>query len=193
MRGLICDDHPLMREALVAAMQDRWPDVSFALAGDYPAAWAHAEMQPDFALVDLSMPGAEPAAGLAGIRARAPEAVLLVVTGLTDPQILEPVRACGVAGVFSKNAEADLLMEAIRAHLPGLEAFEAGRLPPRQAEVLARLAQGMTNKEIARELGISPATVKIHVARLMTWLGAVNRTDAVVRAQQARVLSRAPR
>ena len=62
------------------------------------------------------------------------------------------------------------------------------RLPPRQQQVLELLSQGLTNKEIALRLGISPATVKIHVARLQGWLGAVNRTDAVAKAQRARMI-----
>ncbi len=188
MRGLICDDHPLMREALAGAMRDRWPDVSLSVCGDYPGAWAEAETQPDFCLVDLSMPGAEPIAGLEGLRARAPDAVIFVVTGIEDPQVLAAVRACGVAGIHSKNADPELLMAAIRAAAPGLQALEARRLPPRQRQVLALLAEGLTNKEIALRLGISPATVKIHVARLTAWLGAVNRTDAVVRAKTARMI-----
>lgn len=189
MRGLICDDHPLMREALAGAMRDRWPDVGLDEAGDYPSAWALAETaRPDFLLVDLSMPGAEPVAGIEGLRKRAPEAAMLVVTGIQDEAVLEAVRACGVAGVYSKNAEAELLMEAIGARVPGLKACEAARLPPRQREVLGLLAEGLTNKEIARRLGISPATVKVHVARLSEWLGAVNRTDAVARAQKARII-----
>ncbi|MEW5686540.1 MAG: response regulator transcription factor [Pseudomonadota bacterium] len=189
MRGLICDDHPLIREALAAGMRERWPDVALAEAGDYPGAWAAAETaRPDFCLVDLSMPGAEPVEGLSGLRARAPDAVVMVITGLTDAGLLDQVRACGVAGVYSKNAEPEVLMEAIRARLPGLQALEARRLPPRQQQVLALLAEGLTNKEIAQRIGISPATVKIHVARLTAWLGAVNRTDAVARAQKARLI-----
>jgi DNA-binding NarL/FixJ family response regulator len=90
--------------------------------------------------------------------------------------------------VYSKNADAELLMDAILARLPDLKTCEAARLPPRQREVLALLAEGQTNKEIALRLGISPATVKIHVARLTSWLGAVNRTDAVARAQKARLI-----
>jgi DNA-binding NarL/FixJ family response regulator len=188
MRGLICDDHPLMRQALVAAMRDRWPDLILDEAGDYPSAWAYAEAGPHFCLVDLGMPGAEPLAGLAGLRARAPGALLLVLTGLSDAGLLAAVKACGVAAVFSKNTEAPALIEAIRAAVPELQALEAVRLPPRQQEVLGLLAEGLTNKEIALRLGISPATVKIHVARVTNWLGAVNRTDAVARAQRSRLI-----
>lgn len=188
MRGLICDDHPLMREALAGVLRDRWPNVALDEAGDYPSAWALAEAGPDFCVVDLGMPGAEPVVGLAGLRARAPAAVVVVLTGLTDEGLLDAVRACGVAGVHSKNTDTDVLIEAIRAAIPELQFVEAARLPPRQQEVLGLLAEGLTNKEIALRLRISPATVKIHVARLTSWLGAVNRTDAVARAQRARMI-----
>jgi len=188
MRGLICDDHPLMREALAGALRDRWPDLALDEAGDYPAAWAAAERGPDLCVVDLDMPGATPVAGVTGLRIRAPDAVLLVLTGLADTVLLDQVRACGVDGLFSKNTDVAVLVDAIRAAAPELQAMETARLPPRQAQVLALLAGGLTNKEIALRLGISPATVKIHVARLSQWLGAANRTDAVARAQRQRLV-----
>lgn len=187
MRGLICDDHPLMREALVATMQDRWPGLILDEAPDYPTAWARAEAAPDFCLVDLDMPGSTPLAGLAELRARAPDAKLLVLTGLTDAALLEQVRT-GVAGLFAKNTEAEVLIDAIAAALPELAALAAARLPPRQQQVLELLAEGLTNKEIARRLGIAPETVKIHVARVQSTLGAANRTETVIRAQRARMV-----
>lgn len=187
MRGLICDDHPLMREALGGAMRERWPDLVIDEAGDFPTAWTKA-VGVQFCLVDLGMPGAEPLAGLATLREKAPKATLLVVTGLTDETLLRQVRDCGVAAVLSKNTDADALIEAIRVVLPDLRTLEASPLPPRQQQVLQLLADGLTNKEIALRLGISPSTVKIHVARVMSWLGAVNRTDAVARAQRGRMI-----
>lgn len=188
MRGLICDDHPLMREALVAAMRRRWPELTLDEAGDYPAAWALAELGPDFCLVDLSMPGSAPVEGLTSLRARAPEAVVLVVTGVDDPELLDAVRRCGVAEVCSKNAEPTILMETIRARVPALLALEHKRLPPRQMQILRLMAEGLTNKQVAQRLGIAPATVKVHVARLVAELGAVNRTDAVARANAKQIL-----
>lgn len=190
MRGLICDDHPLMREAVVGAVRDRWPGLTLDEAGDYPGAWTLAEAGPAFCLVDLDMPGADPVAGLTALRERAPGALILVLTGLTDEALLAAVRAAGAAAVFSKNTDADVLIASIAERLPELVAMEAARLPPRQREVLDLLAEGLTNKEIARRLSISPATVKIHVARLTAWLGAANRTDAVARAHRARILRR---
>lgn len=188
MRGLICDDHPLMREAVAGALRDRWPNLTVDEAGDYPTAWSLAGRGPAFCLVDLDMPGAEPVAGMRSLRAQAPDALILALTGLTDTPLLDAVRACGVAEVFSKNTDAALLIDRIAELLPELQGAEAARLPPRQQAVLGLLAEGLTNKEIARRLSISPATVKIHVARLTTWLGATNRTDAAVRAHRARVI-----
>jgi len=187
MRGLICDDHPLMREALAGAVRARWPNLTIVEAADYPSAWRAAEAHVQFALVDLGMPGAEPLVGLEELRARAPDATILVVTGFTDEALLDAVRALGVV-VLSKNEDAERLIDAIAQALPALQGREASRLPVRQQQVLKLLAEGLTNKEIALQLGISPATVKIHVARLTSWLGAVNRTDAVARAQRARMV-----
>lgn len=188
MRGLICDDHPLMREALVAAMRVRWPDVVLDEAGDYPTAWALADSAPNFCLADLSMPGGDPLEGLGILRARAPDAVLIVITGVDDMSLLDAVRRCGVAEVCSKNTAPAALMETIRAHVPGLRALELKALPPRQLQVLRLMGEGMTNKQIAQRLGISPSTVKIHMARLFEALGAVNRTDAVGRGKSAGIL-----
>lgn len=187
MRGLICDDHPLMREALAGAVRARWPNLTIVEAADYPSAWQAAEGDVQFALVDLGMPGAEPLAGLEELRARAPDATILVVTGFTDQALLDAVRALGVVAL-SKNDDPEHLIEAIAEALPALQGRQASRLPARQRQVLELLAQGLTNKEIALQLGIAPATVKIHVARLTSWLDAVNRTDAVARAQRARLV-----
>lgn len=188
MRGLICDDHPLIRAALVAAMRARWPDLTLDEAADFPTAWTLAESGPDFCLVDLSMPGSGPLEGLAGLRARSPVAVLVVVTGVDDPNLLEAVRGCDVAEVCSKNTDPSILMETIRARVSGLRALELAGLPPRQRQVLRLMGEGMTNKQIAQRLGISPSTVKIHLARLVDELGAVNRTDAVARAKTVGLL-----
>jgi len=188
LRGLICDDHPLMREALIGTLRHHWPSIETVPAGDYPTAWALAAQAPDFCLVDLCMPGAEPIAGLQELKSRAPGAVIMVITGVNDSVLLDHVRACGVAGVYPKNAAPELLVEAIGARLPQLGDQEATRLPARQQQILTLLAEGLTNKEIAKALGISPATVKVHVSRIATWFGAANRTEAVANAQKAGLL-----
>lgn len=188
MRGLICDDHPLLREALTEAVRHRWPEVELVACGDFPSAWGLAATQIDFCIVDLSMPGATPLKGVAKLCEQAPHMSVFVLTGLEDTALLNDIRAAGVRDVYSKNTEPDLLLQAIGLSVPALQVFEAKRLPRRQGQVLDLLAEGLTNKQIALQLRISPATVKIHVARLSAWLGAANRTDAVMRAKRARLI-----
>lgn len=185
MRGLICDDHPLMRQALLATLKARWPRALFDEADSFPDAWIKAQSAPDFCLVDLAMPGAEPIRGVKGLRAAAPDAVLLVVTGLGDEPLLRDILACGVVAVMPKTLESGALIEAIERAVPQLAGAAGARPAPRQLEVLRLMADGLTNKEIALRLGLSPATVKIHVARVIETLAAANRTDAVSRAQRA--------
>lgn len=185
MRGLICDDHPLMRQALALSMQARWPGLQLVEAGSYPEAWRLAEEQPDFCVVDLAMPGAEPVEGIARLSEIAPDAAMVVLTGLTDAALLADVEAQEVRAMLPKTLDGSALLDRLAALLPGLGNGGTAGLSPRQGEVLRMLGQGFTNKEIAIRLGIAPATVKIHVARLMEQLGASNRTDAVSKAQRS--------
>lgn len=185
MRGLICDDHPLMRQAFLLSMQARWPGIQMTQAGSYPEAWDKAADGPDFCVVDLAMPGAEPVTGLAELCRIAPAAAIVVLTGLTDEALLAEVAAQGIQGILPKTLDGGALLDRLAMLVPGLSVAGAADLSPRQGEVLRMLGQGCTNKEIAIRLGIAPATVKIHVSRLMEQLGAANRTDAVSKAQRS--------
>jgi DNA-binding NarL/FixJ family response regulator len=185
MRGLICDDHPLMRQALLIAIRGRWPGVELQEAANFPEAWDLAATGPDFCIVDLAMPGAAPLEGIGRLRKLAPDASLVVLTGLGEESLLGDVRKLGVAAVLPKSLDASALLKRFSELLPQLSGTAAEPLPPRRREVLRLLGQGLTNKAIAARLGIAPATVKIHVSRLIEQLGASNRTDAVSRAQRA--------
>lgn len=184
MRGLICDDHPLMRQALVGALTARWPSVRLEQASSFPEAWALAATTPDFCLIDLAMPGAEPVSGVARMREATPDSAIIVVTGLTDERLLRDVAACGVAAILPKTFEPADLLEAIQAATPLADDAGAALPTGRQREVLRLMGAGLTNKEIAGRLGIAPATVKIHVSRIIALLQAVNRTEAVSRAER---------
>ncbi len=184
MRCLIGDDHPLMRQALAATLVARWPQLQVEQAASFPEAWTMAAKAPNFCLVDLAMPGAEPVAGVSRLRAILPAAPILVVTGLTDAALLADIRACGVTAILSKTFEAEELLDPIQQALGLPDAAEEPALTPRQRDVLRLMGTGLTNKEIGLRLGIAPATVKIHVSRIITLLGAVNRTDAVSRAEK---------
>lgn len=185
MRGLICDDHPLFRQAFMLSLQGRWPQLALLEASSFPEAWAMAERQPDLIVADLAMPGAAPVEGVARLRSIAPEAQLVILTGLTDADLLDEVSALGVSAVIPKMLDVEGLLARMVDAVPQLRSLSTAPLPPRQREVLHLLGQGLTNKEIAIRLGIAPATVKVHVSRLIEQLGASNRTDAVSRGQRA--------
>jgi len=202
---LVCDDHPLVRSALAMAAGAACPGEFVSTARDFPDAWARAETeQPRLCIVDLHMPGAGPLEGLKGVQDRAPDAKIVVVTGSELDAELLAVMRLGVDGFVPKAAETAIFTAALSLVLAGgrylpprllelaekqppLAAVEAplGRLSGRQGDVLRLMAEGRANKEIARELGVSPATVKTHVAQVIAVMGAANRTEAVARARES--------
>jgi len=202
---LICDDHAMMREALAGAVSLGWPEASVMQAADFPQAWsAAAAASPDLIISDLVMPGATPVEGIGRLRAAAPNTPVLVVTGNEEDEVLLALFRLGIAGFAPKTSKSAIIGAAIRLVLAGgrylppriveLAARQAGegapamraptvRLTERQIDVLKLIATGQSNKEIARDLDLSPATIKAHAAAAIAGLGAVNRTDAVVKAR----------
>jgi DNA-binding NarL/FixJ family response regulator len=201
-RILICDDHPLVRQALATTVKGLWPDAEVLEARDFPSGWALAERSPDLILADLSMPGAEPRKGIAELRRRAPGAVCLVVTGSAEEPLLSELAGDGVAGFVHKTSTPAVIEAAVAMVANGgrflpprlagatarpAEPGNAGRasisLSERQREVLRLMAEGCSNKAIAQRLAISPETVKTHVSQVYAALGAINRADACVRGK----------
>lgn len=201
---LICDDHAMMREALAGAVAIGWPEARVIEAADYPTAWRAAEARPDLIISDLIMPGSDPVAGIRRLGEAAPETPILVVTGNDEDELLLALLKLGVAGFAPKTSKSAVIEAAIRLvlaggrYLPprlaeiatrgGATSPAAGpppsaRLTERQLDVLRLIATGGSNKEIARDLDLSPATIKAHAAAAIAALGAANRTEAVVRAQ----------
>jgi len=199
---LICDDHVMMREAISGAVQFGWPEAEIVQAGDYDTAWAAmAALTPDLCVTDLMMPGAGPVEGIRRLREAAPGTPLLVVTGNEDDATLLALFELGIAGFAPKTSKSAVIEAAIRLvlaggrYLPprvvelaaqrggGASAGQSVRLTERQSDVLARIATGKSNKEIARDLDLSPATVKAHIAAIILALGATNRTDATYKAR----------
>ncbi len=200
---LICDDHAMVREALAGMVATRWPSANILQATDYASAWALAAQGPDLCLVDLDMPGADPRTGINGLRSAAPDMPLIVVTGSYDDALMIDVLDCGVAGFAPKQSTTAVLLAAIDLVLAGgrylpprLAELRAERtltgerpspgrelLSSRQLDVLRLLSQGLSNKDIARVLAVSPATIKTHVAQIMALMGVANRTQASMRAR----------
>lgn len=210
---LICDDHQMMLQALRGSVQMSWPQAEITLASNFPSAWSSAAARPDLILCDLGMPGAAPVEGIRRLRAAAPESPVLVVTGVEDDQILLDMFELGVAGFIPKVSSPTILELAIRLILAGGHylpermikltsrlsetsseppSFAAGanfsKLTVRQIEVLRMIATGKSNKEIARALCLSPATVKAHVAAVIAALGSANRTEAAFAARNLGVI-----
>jgi DNA-binding NarL/FixJ family response regulator len=198
-----------MREALANMVADRWPGVVVREAADFPAAWSLAAQGPDLCLLDLAMPGADPRAGVDALLAAAPDLRVLVITGSHDDALLIDLLARGVAGFAPKQSSKGVLLAAIELVLAGgrylpprlaellapsprPEPQPVSGMSPRQMEVVRLLAQGFTNKDIARTLAVSPATIKTHVAQILAATGAANRTEASMRAKALGLLDVAP-
>jgi DNA-binding NarL/FixJ family response regulator len=127
---LICDDHALVREALVGTVKMAWPNAKISVVGDFPSAWASAATQPELCIADLIMPGATPLLGIQGIMSAAPNTKILVVTGTEDDALLMGLLKFGVAGFAPKTASGSIIEAAIRLILAGGRYF-----PPRLADL----------------------------------------------------------
>lgn len=205
MQVLICDDHPFMARALAMAMESAL-GAEVIVVHRFADAAATAATLTDLrlCLVDFHIPGEDSAAALGALRAAAPEARLLVFSGSEADADLRVALAAGAHGFLPKSASPDVIEAAVKLVLAGgrylperVEALAFGGAEPapalrrtdtltgRQRDVLDHVARGLSNKEIARELAISPATVKVHVAQIIGILEASNRTEAVANARRA--------
>ena len=203
MHVLICDDHPLVREALAGTVCGRWPDARITQVGDFIAAWAQVGMGPDLCLADLAMPGADERGGIAGLYAAAPGLRIVVITGSHDDRLLMDLLDLGVAGFVPKSAPGAVILAAIELVLAGgrfipervaslasapaaattVDPAKSVALTTRQGAVLRLVSDGLSNKEIARRLGLSPATIKTHLSQSIAAMNAANRTEAAVKAK----------
>jgi DNA-binding NarL/FixJ family response regulator len=190
---LLVDDHPVVRRGLRALLEVQDGIVVAGEAGDGPAAVSLAtSLRPDIVLLDLRLPGVDGAALIEPLRAAGPR--VLVLTSATEPSVAVRAARAGAAGVLYKDIDPDALVRAIRAVRDGhvllapeavgslLRGSRAEALTPRESEVLARIAEGRSNREIARLLRLSEKTVKAHVSSVLAKLGVQDRTQAAVYA-----------
>jgi DNA-binding NarL/FixJ family response regulator len=205
IRIMVADDHPVVRDGLVAMLATQ-PDFEVVgQAGDgQQAVQQYLATRPDVTLLDLEMPVLDGVAALRQIRQHDSGARVIVFTAFdTDERILQAVQA-GAAGYLLKGAPRADVFDAVRIVFEGgsllqpviasklmrqvTQASETSsiseELTARELEVLQLLAQGMQNKEIAAELIISERTVKFHVSSILSKLDVGNRTEAVTVAVQ---------
>ncbi len=205
IRILIADDHPVVRSGL-ESMLSKQPDFEVAGEADngHEAVKLTDELRPDVVLMDLRMPEMDGVAATKEIRARRPEANVLVLTTYdSDADILRAVEA-GATGYLLKDSPREELYEAVRAAASGralLAPVVAQRLMShisksgqralsrRELEVLDLVRRGLSNREVARSLHLSEATVKTHLIHIYGKLGVDDRTSAVNVALERGILS----
>ncbi len=199
---LIVDDHPVVRRGLRVLLEVQDGIEVAGEAGDGATALAlAAEHAPDVILLDLKLPGMDGIAVLGELRSRESAARVLVLTSATEPASASLAVRSGAAGMLYKDVDPDALVRAIRSVHDGhlLLAPEAAgslirsasargpgagldALTSREREVLAELAKGRSNREIARALGVAEKTVKAHVSSVLAKLGVQDRTQAALLA-----------
>lgn len=210
LRVLIADDHEMVRVAMRYALAGLADAIDWRDASDAAQAEAILAQDPaiDLALVDINMPGSDGIDWIRAMRHAHPSLPLLVISASEDPRMVRGLIDLGVAGFIPKSDPSAVILQAVRLVLAGgtyaplrlltQDARPHGTaanprtadtvptvtgLTGRQQEVLALLARGLPNKLIARELGLSESTVKVHLLAIYRVLAVRNRTEAVVAAQ----------
>lgn len=200
-RFVIADDHPLFRGALKQALSSLNEGVEILEAGDFEATktLVMGNDDLDLLLLDLSMPGASGLSGLVSLRGIHASVPVVVVSAHDDAETIRRSLELGASGFISKSASMEDIRAAVSTVLAGGIAAPVGvdlgteqdpeisnlirrlqSLTPQQTRVLSMLADGLLNKQIAYELGVSEATIKAHVSAILQKLGVDNRTQAVI-------------
>lgn len=194
MKVLIADDHPLFRDALARMVRECAPDAVIVEAGSVAEAGALIDDDTDLLLIDLRMPGGLPGDTVRTLHGMHPALPIVVVSGSENPLDADQALRDGAVCFLRKSLAPDTLRRHVATllagELPAIDATPVAAPPasdhpltPRQLEVLRALSGGATNKHIARMLGLSEGTVKLHVAAIMSALGVANRTEAAARAR----------
>ena len=209
IRVLLVDDHAVVREGLrtFLELQDGL-EIAGEAADGHEGVAAAERLRPDVVLMDLVMPRLDGVGAMRELRRRLPGVRVIVLTSFTDDAKLLPALQAGAAGYLLKNAQPQEIARAVRAAHAGealldpqvaarlLESIAqpAGQAPPdpltrREREVLELLGRGLSNKRIARELGIAEKTVKTHVGHVLAKLGVADRTQAALHAVRAGLIA----
>ena len=213
LRVMIVDDHTLFRSGLSELLERRGIDVCAAVGDGEEGCRLAAELAPDVVLLDLRMPELDGLSVLDRIAALDLGCAVVMLTTSSDERDLVTSLRSGARGYLLKDMEPEQLVDALAAVVegetvvaPGMTSVlakvvkggtvESGRpdrfssLTPREFEILRHLSEGQSNKEIARDLGITDGTVKLHVRSILRKLEVRSRVEAAVIAVEERLFQR---
>lgn len=203
IRVMIVDDHPLLRSGLTELLttQDGIAVVA-ALADGREAVEQVVGLAPDLVLMDVSMPGMGGVAATTEVLRRRPSTRIVMLSSYSEDETVLAALDAGASGYLLKDSEPDELVKGVRAAALGevplapraarallasrSRAPLEGHLTPREEEVLDLVAEGLANKVIARQLGISEKTVKTHLTSVFQRIGVYSRTEAALWARDRR-------
>lgn len=207
IKVLITDDHPMMREALLAALEDE-PNIEVVgeAGNGFEALERLKTLVPDVVLMDLLMPGMSGLEVIAELQKSQPQIKVLVVSSLEDEEKILAAIQAGALGYFPKTAPRTYLIEAIQKVADGVPYLPSGiaaklfkslremkqpsappsdeHLTARQEEILALLGEGRSDQEIGNTLHLTEATVRSHIHRILQRLGLETRSQAVAYANR---------
>lgn len=205
IRLIIVDDHPVVRAGLKGMLTNQ-PDLHIVgEANDGAAAVAlTARLQPDVVLMDLRMPGSDGVSAIKAIKAQHLSSQILVLTTYDSDADIIPAISAGATGYLLKDTPTNELAQAIRAAARGESVLAPtvatrlmkrmrtpahNKLSGREIQVLNLVSQGLSNKQISRQLHISQATVKTHLIHIFKKLDVDDRTAAVTVALKEGILA----
>ena len=213
LRVMVIDDHTLFRSGLSELLERRGIEVCAALGDGEEGRRTAAELEPDVVLLDLRMPGSDGLSVLERLMALDPAPAVVMLTTSSDERDLVTSLRAGARGYLLKDMEPERLVDSLAAVVDGETVIapemtsvlakvvkgdapglgQRGRfssLTPREFEILRHLAEGRSNKAIARELGITDGTVKLHVRSILRKLDVRSRVEAAVVAVEERLFLR---
>jgi DNA-binding NarL/FixJ family response regulator len=198
MKIILADDHPLFRQALTITLKANFSGVEVFEAQTIPELELHLQsaINADLLLLDLDIPGAQGFNSLISIRRSYPDLGVVIISGFEDKETIHKAMNFGAAGFIPKSTSVPEMMVAIKEVLNGKLWTPEGEynsnehtassddkiasLTPKQHKILLMFADGLLNKQIAYELGLSESTIKSHASTIFLKLGVRNRTQAVI-------------